>query len=89
MAPISSPPALPPWATMPSGRAIFWRTNSSAQAMKSVNVFIFDSMRAASCHVSPNSPPPRMWAMAYTTPRSTRLKRLALKVANDGMPYEP
>ena len=42
----------------------FCAIRCSAEAMKSVNVFILFIMRPASRHGSPSSPPPRMCAMA-------------------------
>jgi hypothetical protein len=57
--------------------------------MKSVNVFILFIMRPWSCHFLPSSPPPRMYAVAQTTPRSTRLKMFELNGAELEYPYEP
>ena len=63
-APISKPPALPPSMTRRSFEVYLSAIRCSATAMKSVNVFFFDSMRPWSCHFLPRSPPPRMWPMA-------------------------
>ena len=54
--------------------------------MKSVKVLRLFIMRPASCHFLPNSPPPRMWATAKITPRSTREKRFESKPTSMGMP---
>ena len=54
--------------------------------MKSVNVLRLFSIRPSSCQRLPSSPPPRMWAMATVTPRSSRLSRLDEKVTGYGMP---
>ena len=51
-------------------------TRKSPQAMKSVKVFFLFESRPASCHFLPSSPLPRMWAVAMTKPRSTRLNAL-------------
>ncbi len=51
----------------------------SAQAIKSSKVAFFFNIFPSSYHLRPNSPPPRMWAIAYTHPRSTRERRLLLK----------
>src|ERR1700738_798654 len=59
----------------------------SAAAMKSVKVFFLFIMRPASCHALPNSPPPRMWAMARVTPRSTSEQTSDLNVS--GVIIEP
>ena len=48
-------------------------TSHCAQSMKSEKVLLLCSMRPASCHAFPSSPPPRMWAMTIRTPRSRRL----------------
>src|SRR3981081_4389133 len=50
----------------------------SAAAIKSSNTFCFLSLVPASCHFSPYSPPPRMFADAYTTPCSSMAMRSAL-----------
>ena len=57
---------------MPSvcGDAYFSFTRYSAAAMKSSKTFCFFSNIPASCHASPYSPPPRMFAVAHTPPRS-------------------
>ena len=57
--------------------------------MKSVKVFILCAMRPASCHGLPSSPPPRMCAIATTTPRSSSESRFDEKVTGNGYPYDP
>ena len=57
--------------------------------MKSVNVFFFFSILPSSCHVFPISPPPRMCAIATTTPRSRSERRFEENVTGIGIPYEP
>ncbi len=47
----------------------------SAQAMKSVKVLALCLSLPASYQARPISPPPRMWPMAQTKPRSRRLRR--------------
>ena len=74
-APTSKPPALPPWITSRSFEVYFWLISVSAQAMKSVNVFILFIILPACRHSSPNSPPPRMCPITKITPRSRRLRR--------------
>ena len=44
-------------------------TSRRAHARKSSNTFCFFVSLPASCHSSPNSPPPRRFAVATTTPR--------------------
>ena len=74
-APISRPPALPPSMARRSFAVYFSATRNSAAAMKSVKVFFLFIMRPWSCQALPISPPPRMWAMAKDTPRSSRARR--------------
>src|SRR4051794_18835999 len=89
IAPISRPPALPPLTISFDGVVYFSFTRCSAEATKSVNVFFFVIIRPASCHSLPMSPPPRMCASAYTTPRSSSTRRDAENVAFDDEPYDP
>ena len=49
--------------------------------MKSVKVLRLFIMRPSSCQRLPSSPPPRMWAIATLTPRSSRLSRFDEKPA--------
>src|SRR3989449_7525085 len=79
-APISKPPALLPSITRRSFDPKPCATRYSAQAMKSVKVLFLCIMRPSSCQALPISPPPRMCATAATTPRSTMLNRLELKL---------
>ena len=74
-APMSKPPALRPIANNLPGFVNRSRIRYSAQAMKSVNVFFFFSSLPSSYHWRPSSCPPRIWAMAYTNPRSIKLRR--------------
>src|SRR5262249_214222 len=61
---IRRPPALRPAMASRSRAQYFSFTRWSAQAMKSVNVFIFFSIFPSSYHCRPISLPPRMWAIA-------------------------
>ena len=81
-APIRRPPALPPSMSRRSGEVHFSRTRNSAQSMKSKKVFFFFMSMPSSCHASPISSPPRMWAIAKGMPRSRRLRRRLSKVAD-------
>src|SRR5919206_2796494 len=83
-APISSPPALPPVMTRRSREVYFWLTRYSAAAMKSVKVSFFVIIFPASCHSLPRSPPPRLCAVAKTTPRSKSDRRFVVEVAWGG-----
>ena len=74
-APISNPPALPPMAYMWSGVVNPSSTMAWPQSMKSVKVLILLNSLPSSYQWRPISLPPRMWAMAYTNPRSSMLKR--------------
>src|SRR5436189_6258628 len=58
MAPMSSPPLLPPSIASLDGLVKLERTRNSAQAAKSSNTFCFLVRLPAVCHSSPNSPPP-------------------------------
>src|SRR5882762_10730797 len=87
-APMSMPPALAPWMTRYWLDVYFCAMRYSADAMKSVNVFILFIMRPASRQGSPNSPPPRMCAMAYTTPLSRSGSRLDENAGEIEAPYE-
>ena len=46
-----------------AARCTSGRPGARRTAMKSVNVFLFFSIRPSSCQRLPSSPPPRMWAM--------------------------
>src|SRR3984957_2901247 len=69
-APISSPPADPPRATSREADVQPAETRCSADATKSVNVFRLVSIFPLSYQGRPISPPPLMWAIANTNPRS-------------------
>ena len=81
-APMSNPPALPPSITRRSGAEMWFFTNHSAQSTKSVKVFFLRINMPSSCHASPSSSPPRMWAMTNTMPRSTSDSRAMEKLAS-------
>ena len=57
--------------------------------MKSVKVFILASCLPCSYHVRPSSPPPRIWAIAYTMPRSSNERRDTAKPGSMDASYDP
>ena len=75
-APINKPPALPPVMARRSLAVQFSAIKYSAQAIKSVKVFFFCKNFPCSYHCRPISSPPRIWAMANTTPRSNNVNLL-------------
>ena len=85
-APISMPPALPPSMASCDGVVQPRATSASAQAMKSVKVVSFLAILPASYQVRPRSPPPRMWAIAKITPRSSSDTRVCENAGSSGMP---
>ncbi len=60
-----------------------------AHASKSSNTFCLLVKLPARCHFSPYSPPPRRFAMAYTTPRSKSGRKVGSKYGGKLMPYPP
>ena len=78
-APTSRPPALPPSATIRSLEDQPLLARCRAQATKSVKVFILLSILPSSYQCRPISPPPRMWAIAKPTPRSSSESREIVK----------
>ena len=74
-APISSPPAEPPMAAIRAGSTQPDCASQSVAAMKSVKVFFFCSFLPVSYQCRPSSPPPRMWAITNTMPRSSSESR--------------
>ena len=85
-APMSSPPALPPSMASIAGVVRPAAISFSAQAMKSSKVVCFLAILPASYQLRPRSPPPRMWPIAKTTPRSSSETRDCENVASIGMP---
>ena len=85
-APISRPPALPPSIASCSGVVRPRAISASAQAMKSSKVVGFFAILPASYQLRPRSPPPRMWAIAKTTPRSSSETRVCENHGSIGMP---
>jgi hypothetical protein len=88
-APMSSPPADPPRATIRSAdvQPVFARC--WAQATKSVNVFFLASILPSSYHRRPISPPPRTCATAKTTPRSSNDSLGTENQGSNDSSYEP
>ena len=63
-APISMPPAEPPWPTIRFALVYLASINARAQAAKSSNEFVFFSRLPSRYQPQPLSAPPRIWAMA-------------------------
>jgi len=57
--------------------------------MKSEKVFFLFIIRPPSCHAFPSSLPPRTWATATITPRSSRLSDDEEKKTVLEIPYAP
>ena len=88
-APTSSPPLDTPWMASFDGRVYPLLMRYSAAPMKSSNTFCLCSFVPASCHFSPYSLPPRMFADAYTTPCSSSARRSALNAGKVPMLNPP
>ena len=78
VAPISSPPLLPPMIASFAGDVYFRSIRCFSTAAKSSNTFCLFVRLPGRCHSSPNSPPPRRLATATTNPwsSSTRVRRV-------------
>ena len=63
-APISMPPALPPWPTMRFAPVYFSAISARALAAKSSKLLVFFSRLPSRYQPQPLSAPPRIWAIA-------------------------
>src|SRR5260370_37419092 len=77
-APISMPPALPPWPTMRFGPVYLADISARAEAAKSSKVLVFLSRLRSRYQPEPLSEPPLICATAPPQPRPTRASLLAV-----------